>query len=336
MNTALMGWQENERKKTARAVLVSILLHLLLIVGIAVLIGLEPPAIPIPPDEDVMEITMIEPPKTEPKPAYLSTTSAQEAPKAPEKPAFESDKNTLAASAIPAEGTIPLPSQEGEESPATSFENREFTPGREPRPSAPAAEPSKAAPPVPLVQQAETSPQTPKEAVPKPEPTAPPDSEVALLQPVKPKAQPKPTPETPKPETRPATPSTPGYQPQTRITRLKGNISNRGRSSADAVSTPLGRYKKQISDAIGSRWYYYVNEAISLLNVGTLEVRFIVKSDGKVQKCQVLRNSSNESFASTSVRAVMDAEIPPIPPEILPMLKEGAIEVDFTFTILPN
>lgn len=333
MNSLIIDWREKSRKKTLRAVILSVILHLLLIIGIAIVVGLKPPTMMIPEEEETIQVTMVDPPKPpDEEPQYLSTVESQRSKTAPETPAFESDKDTRAASEAPATGDVPLPTQEGEESPATQFEDREFTPGKEPQPSSPASEPTRPT---------EPSPPVPEEAQPKPTPRQP-ASEIALLQPQRkpaPQATPRPTPEDPlppKPETKPASPALPGYQPQTRVTRLKGNISNRGRASADAVATPLGRYKKQLSDAIGSRWYYYVNDAISLLNTGTLDLRFVVLKSGKVQRVEVIRNSSNESFASTSVRAVMEAEIPPIPEEILPMLKDGKIEVDYTFTILPN
>lgn len=330
MNSLIIDWRETTRKKTFRAAVLSILLHLLLIIGIALVVGLQPPTMEIPEEEQTIQVTMVDPPPpVVEEPQYLSTMESQRSATPPENPAFESDKDTRAASEAPATGDSPLPTQDGEESPATQFEDREYTAGKEPQPASPAAEPT---------QPAEPSPPVPEEALPKPTPRQP-ASEIALLQPIRPQATPRPTPEDvelPKPQTQPASPALPGYQPQTRVTRLKGNISNRGRAAADAVATPLGRYKKQLSDAIGSRWYYYVNDAISLLNPGTLELRFIVLKSGKVQRVEVLRNSSNESFASTSVRAVMEAEIPPIPDDILPMLKDGRIEVDYTFTILPN
>ena len=31
-------------------------------------------------------------------------------------------------------------------------------------------------------------------------------------------------------------------------------------NSVEAEATPIGRYKKAVADAIGSRWYYYVDE----------------------------------------------------------------------------
>ena len=126
------------------------------------------------------------------------------------------------------------------------------------------------------------------------------------------------------------------YEDETRITRLRGNISNRGRASVEANATPLGRYKKQVSDAIGSRWYYHVNSQMGLLNIGTVEIRFQVLPNGKVKAPRVLTNSSNESFASVSLAAVLQAEIPPIPPELVGLLENGRLEIDYSFTILGN
>jgi TonB family protein len=195
-----------------------------------------------------------------------------------------------------------------------------------PRPSTPAAQP-----------QQETAPeQKPAEAVPKITPR--PSTQLALLEPPKPKSPPRPKTAKAVQQQRqqPQAAQPPGYQPQTRITRIRGNISNRGRSAVSATATPLGRYKKMLSDAIGSRWYYYVTEQMGLLNVGTVEVRFVVRESGKVERVQVLRNSSNESFASCTVRAIMEAEIPPIPKELVPMLESGRIEIEYSFTILSN
>ncbi len=326
----ISGGRLNERKKTAVAAGISVLLHLLLILLIAVLLGFRPEIPPPEPsDETPVEITLMDAPPPKPKtaPEYIATNETQRVDKPPENPAFESDKDTAAASALPASGDAPLPTMDGETAPGISFENRNYTAGREPRPAAPPPQPEQeTAPPEPKVEKAE--------AVPTPKPIA----QIALLEPPKPKTEPKP--ETKKPAEKippkPAQPSTPGYQPQERITRIRGNISNRGRASVAANATPIGRYKKMLSDAIGSRWYYYVNDQIGLLNIGTLEVRFVVRPDGKVERIKVVSNSSNESFAACSVQAIMEAEIPPIPKEIVPMLENGRIEIEYSFTIISN
>jgi TonB family protein len=261
-------------------------------------------------------------------------------------------------------GDAPVPTQDGREIAALSFEDKEYSAGPVARPSTPAAQPRQEIRPQQKTPEAqpkqETAEAEPKktaeaeskqktvEAEPKaktvevePKMTPRPSTQLALLEPPKPQSPPRPKTAAAKavPEQQQQPPQAvqpPGYQPQTRVTRIRGNISNRGRASVSATATPLGRYKKMLSDAIGSRWYYYVTDQISLLNVGTVEVRFVVRQSGKVERVQVVRNSSNESFAACTVRAIMEAEIPPIPKELVPMLEGGRIEIEYSFTILSN
>jgi outer membrane biosynthesis protein TonB len=331
-----VDWRKPGRRRTATAAALSVLVHLLLILGAAWVLGFRPPQPPPvaeredPPVEITFLNTVPEPRKN--TPAYMETTPEQAVDKPNENPAFESDKNTVAASELPAAGDAPVPTTDGETAPGISLQNRDYSPGREARPAAP---PAQLTPPVEAV-----PPQPVAEA--QPVPTPQPRSEVALLEPPKPKTPPKPTPDQArekapeKPAVRPAPPTAPGYQPQTRITRIRGNISNRGRAAVAANATPLGRYKKMLSDAIGSRWYYYVNDRIGLLDIGTLEVTFVVRESGKVERVKVVSNSSNESFAACSIQAIMEAEIPPIPAEIVPLLENGRIEIEYSFTILSN
>jgi outer membrane biosynthesis protein TonB len=100
-----------------------------------------------------------------------------------------------------------------------------------------------------------------------------------------------------------------------------------------AEATPIGRYKKAVSDAIGSRWYFYVNERMGLLSIGTVDVSFKVTSSGKVTGLRVLHNNSNESLTDCSLRSIMDAKLPPIPPDIAATLQNGCMEIDYSFTI---
>lgn len=313
--------EARQRRATVRALGLSLLLHSLMIAAAGFLLQIRPPlALPLE-EKPTVELTLVEPlpPHQVASPSYLATTEAQRADSPPEQANFESDKDTRAASELPAQGDLPLPTQEGEELPTAQFENREYTAGHQAGESTPPAPQSAPMPPEPQFRTgAEDRP-------------AAPASEIALLEPVRPQPMPPPA-ESAAAVARPRTSA--AFQPQTRVTRLRGSITNRGRAAADAAATPLGAYKKQISDAIGSRWYYYVNQAVGLLNPGTVEIRFVVRPGGEVEQVQVLRNSSNESFASTSVRAIMDAEIPPIPEDVRPMLHNESIEVEFTFTIL--
>jgi len=336
--------RRQERRKTLAALAASLAIHLLLLVLVVGFITLNPAVFfPPPPDDEPVEVTIIppEPPKPVEK-GFIDSAQGEVTEKAPENAAFESDQNTAAASEQAPEADSPLPTQDGDDFGA-DLRNQDLSIGPIRQPSAPSQpSPPKVAQNQPTKepqpeQKSESEPEKPK---PKPEETPPPrkleDAELALLDPTPKRTAPRPEPEVRKPErpTPPSPPRPPGFQPQTRTTRLKGGISNRGRSSVDAVATPLGRYKKMLSDAIGSRWYYYVNDMLDLVTIGTVEMRFTVRADGRVDGIRVLSNSSNESLAGCSVRSIIEAEIPPIPDEIAQSLEGGRIEVDYSFTII--
>ncbi len=317
---------QNSPRETVAAAVLSLLIHLLLIVGIALtmlLPGWHSPPPVAPEEEPPLELTILPEPLPNPSdPSYVRTTD-QNIKDAPENAPFESDNNTRAASTDAPSGTAPMPSVAGEDSPALDLENKSYTAGTQ---SQAAQSPSEPSPP----QEAQEPPAKTDSApptqlalreAPKPDPTR--EEQAKPKKPQTPAAQPKP-------------PSAPGFQPETRVTRIRGNISNRGRASVEAASTPLGRYKKTVSDAIGSRWYYYVNNQIGLLNIGTVDIRFRVNPDGKVVGTRVISNTSNESFASVSITSILEAEIPPIPEEVAKLLDNGRLEIDYSFTILSN
>jgi len=116
------------------------------------------------------------------------------------------------------------------------------------------------------------------------------------------------------------------------MSRMQGNINSRGRSSIAALGTPQGRFVKAVQDAIGSRWYYYVRERGDLVNIGSVQIRFYVRSDGKVEDVKVVRNSSNETLASISLQSIIDANLPPMPDDLAPMFAGDPMELVFTFT----
>ena len=270
------------------------------------------------------------------KPEYLETNPNQATNQAPEKARFESDKNTQAASELPVAGKTPLPTLDGKESQGLQFENREYSPGKH----------SGGSPPSMASNASQSQPEKQeKEASKSPTPMPTPKTDLAILKP-----QP-PTPEQPKDSQQPShpqkssTPSQPrppspaerpGYQSQTRVVRIEGNISNRGPAATDVVATPLGRYKKLLSDAVGSRWYYLVQQDMDLYRLGTVVIRFRVTQSGTVDAVKVMSNTSNEFLAATSIQSIKDAEMPPIPSDIAASLDRGRIEVDYTFSIISN
>ena len=327
MNRAAIN-KEESRAETLAAFIASLAIHLFLVLAVAYFIlssRVEPQ--PQPFEEEPLQITIIQPSVPAPvkvTPKYISAVpQAPDAPKPKTDAAFESDKDSVAASEAAPSGRETAPSLDGKEEKHIELQNQQYTEGKKEEQSAPPQ------------QQAEK--QTEKReaaAAAEPAPTPRADPELALIE----KPRPKPAQAVKKttPAQKPSTPSARGFQSETRVTRLRGSISNRGRASVEANATPLGRYKKAVSDAIGSRWYYYVKSQMGLLNIGTVDIRFTILPNGKVKAPQILNNTSNESFASVSLSAIVQAEIPPIPPEVEAVLENGRIEIDYSFSILGN
>ena len=114
---------------------------------------------------------------------------------------------------------------------------------------------------------------------------------------------------------------------------MVGSISNRGKKSANMVATPLGKYRKQVIDAIGSRWQYYVKTHSDVLALGSAQVSFLVDSAGHVRAVRVESNSSNQSFADLCERAIREAEIPEPPAEAIAPMRDGHLEYSINFTL---
>ena len=148
-------------------------------------------------------------------------------------------------------------------------------------------------------------------------------------------------PQQPTPAARPAAtasekPSS-AYRPLQQKTKIGGNISNRGISSVNALGTPLGRYQKIVTDAIGSRWYAYTQSKMGLINIGTLQAHFVVDRTGRIKSLKILSNTSNEAFANICLQSILDANLPPSPDDVADTLPTEGLEWDgITFTLYPN
>jgi len=126
------------------------------------------------------------------------------------------------------------------------------------------------------------------------------------------------------------------YRSMKERTRIAGRITNRGVSSVNALGTPLGRYQKRILDAIGSRWYAFVDRQMDLITIGTTRVVFVVDRSGHVKNLKIVENSSNEALANVCIQSIQDAQLPPMPDELAAMLPPQGMDVDLPFTIFPN
>lgn len=336
--------RNRERRKVGWAVLISVGLHLLIGLALAAFGGSAGALTPVE-EAPPVQLTMMDLPEATPTPApprnTLTTTvdPARKSAVAPNEKTFEANENSIAAAEKAATEQNFLPGQDGKDRPFANLEEHEQSfaqDGAAPRPT-----PAPTAPPKP-------SP-TPKETA-APTPTPEPDvDQLALLTttptpiPSPPSTEEKtdvptptetPTP-TPEPQTTPPNPAS-TYRDFQQKTVIRGGINNRGRSAVNAVGTPLGRYKKQLEDAIGSRWYYYVNVHADLANIGTTAVTFDISSDGSAKNLRVTENTTTEASASIALRSIQETKFPPIPEDLLATLPDGHLKMEESFTIFAN
>ena len=314
-----------ERRRLWWAVLASLLVHLS---AVLILASLYLSGATAPPEEvDEIEIVMMEAPAPPAPPRFVETEVSPADP--PESAAFQSDRDTAAASPELAQGEVPLPTQEGREQQVLELEEQMLALAKpDIAPPAPVTPPSQEVPPVPFrTELAQVQPEKKEEKILERKPEA-------LLAAADPSSQPRePKEESPPPAPPPTRPS---FQRQARATRLRGSVDSTGRTAVASLATPLGRYRKTISDAVGSSWYHYIGPRMDMFRYGSVKVVFLVESDGRVRRPRVISNTSNESFENITLAAILDAQIPPIPPDVLPTLQGGRIEIDFSFSIITN
>ncbi|MEY2520190.1 MAG: hypothetical protein QOF24_1949 [Verrucomicrobiota bacterium] len=342
--------QTKERRKLALAILISLFLHLAIGYSLAAFGGVFKPT--PPPDDTPSELTIVDlsapPPPLVPKnPAYMQTDPSKESAEKPKEQTFESNANSLAASKQPATGDLPLPSQDGKDRPFTQLDTHDFslqTQGSQPQPPAQKPVPESKPPTSPQPKTSEPPKTTPTVA-----PTVTPEPEqFAMLTATPPppikapdETEPSPPPDVaasaapPAPRPKPENPAS-DFRAQTQETRITGRITNRGPSAVNAIGTPLGRYQKAVSDAIGSRWYYYMNSKMDLASIGTAHIYAEVDAQGHLQNLRVVSNNANEAFANICLQSFQDAHIPPIPPDLIATLPQGRLPLDFSFTNYQN
>src|SRR5215470_16603657 len=301
---------EQDARMILWAILAAILIHLIVAFLLAAFSGFFSPSLPAP--EKPVELTFMDlsPASASKNSAFIETDESKNAPE-PKDKTFESNANSIGASELAAAGEMPLPSQAGKDRPLMDFETNPHsleTKGAQPQQNPASQQNAKPAaqPAAPITAAEQFALLTQKSA-------AALDAAAASSQ------------------------AQSAYRRQKERTNIAGNITNHGISSVNALGTPLGRYQKIVADSIGSRWYTYVDQKRDLISIGTLHLQFVVDRSGRIKDLKVTDNSSNESFASVCVQSVLEAHLPPIPPDVAQSLPPEGLEIEgLGFIIYPN
>jgi hypothetical protein len=326
--TFTVGELANERRQEGRkilwALLGAVIIHL--IIGYVLAIVSVFREVPVAPEEDTpVELTIVDTSPVNPsKPKnsmFVETDESKASKEAPTEKTFESNANSIAASESAPTGNMPVPSQEGKDRPGLDLTDQRYSLNN---PGAQAAAPQESV--APQSSAAPTASVAPSQA-PTVAPTAPPDQFAMLTT--------RPTPAPPQQSATPAVRSaeraqqpSSAYRPEKQRARITGNISNRGISAVNALGTPLGRYQKTVTDAIGSRWYALTQSKADLISIGTLTAHFVVDRSGKIKDLRILNNTSNEAFANVCLQSILDSKLPPIPDDVAATLPSEGLEWD--------
>ena len=121
------------------------------------------------------------------------------------------------------------------------------------------------------------------------------------------------------------------FSPFTRTSKTDGAIQTPGQNAVDAEATPLGRYMRQVTGAVERKWHLYVRLGKDSVNFGRVRFRFYVDPRGVPQDLRILSDArdADPRMRELTLRAILDAQIPPIPPDLLPTLEDGRVKIEY-------
>ena len=158
---------------------------------------------------------------------------------------------------------------------------------------------------------------------------SPPEKQAAKNEMPVPKAIPvaKPVMNAPKPEQD-------AFMPQTRTSKVKGTISNLGGAdSFDAAATPSGRYMRQVTSAIEKKWHINRRMKADFVEPGKMRLHFYVNKQGKPEELKIVFAEANPVMTDFTLSSVLEAKIPPIPQDLLPILDKQRFEIEYDIVI---
>lgn len=124
------------------------------------------------------------------------------------------------------------------------------------------------------------------------------------------------------------------FQPHTRTSEVKGTISNIGSEDAvNAMATPTGRYMRRVTSVIEQKWHQLRNEKKDFVEPGKLRLKFYVNKDGHTEDISIIFNEANAVLTDFTLTAILKAELPPIPKDLLPILEKERVEIEYDVVI---
>jgi len=121
------------------------------------------------------------------------------------------------------------------------------------------------------------------------------------------------------------------FMPFTRTGQTKGTVATPGENAVDAEATPLGIYMRQVQGAVQKKWHQYVHLGKDAVTFGRVRFHFFVDRRGTPQDLKILSDArdADPRMRELTLRSILDAEIPPIPADLLPKLDDGRVKIEY-------
>lgn len=105
------------------------------------------------------------------------------------------------------------------------------------------------------------------------------------------------------------------------------------------AASPMGRYSKLVTGQVEKKWRMYVGLKAAALLEGELQVTFYVNPQGRVEELRIVNDKkSNPILTQATLHAIQDAEIPPMPADVIPLLPkkdQERLKIEYNALILP-
>ena len=128
------------------------------------------------------------------------------------------------------------------------------------------------------------------------------------------------------------------FMPFTRTSENKGTLSNRGaEDSVDAEDTAKGRYIREVNSQVERKWHLFRALRRDMVTPGNLKLEFYINAKGKVENLRIVDGAESTTLLSEfTVRAIREAEIPPMPKEVqelLPIMDKQRLKMVYNVLI---
>jgi hypothetical protein len=124
-----------------------------------------------------------------------------------------------------------------------------------------------------------------------------------------------------------------GYQPASVTAKTKGRTERIGQDSVDATATPVGTYMDQIDGAVKRQWMLLAKEQAGKPLAGSVKVEFFVNREGKPEQITFQDKEGSkpgiDNLCDRLLEAILRAQIPAIPREVLPSLEGQRLKVTY-------